>query len=332
MTRPKWPLRDLPSATPATPPLPPQDSGTDWVTNQIELLARRCGAVVGVCAQEIGGPWRVEYQAQRRFFMASTFKVALAATVLQAVGRGELSLDEVIEVPRARHMVGSGVIMPAFVHEGLALSVVNLLEVMMSESDNTATDVLMARIGGPQCVQQWLAEVGVQGMRVDRNIDRMVRDFCALGDEGTPLEAAARMFSAPGFDPESVFDFNARLEADDRDTTTPAGMADLLSGLATGQFLSVASTTLLEGMMLRVRGARSLRLLARLPAGTPVAHKPGTAAGVINDAGWITLPDGRRFVAAVFSRHGLTPRVQREQMVEEVGRLLYSAFAEAPQR
>ena len=44
-----------------------------------------------------------------------------------------------------------------------------------------------------------------------------------------------------------------------------------------------------------------------LPAGTPVAHKTGTVGGVANDVGYVTLPDGRRFAVAIFTRSSTTP-------------------------
>ena len=68
------------------------------------------------------------------------------------------------------------------------------------------------------------------------------------------------------------------------------------------------------------------RLGGLLPRNTPVAHKTGTVGGVANDAGYITLPDGRRFAIVVFTRGSNTPPTDRERAVAEVARTLYDYF------
>lgn len=332
--RPKWPLREQAGTPAAPPPLPTQEAGTNWVTSQIADLARRCGAVVGVCAYEVGTDRRIEYQANMRFTMASTFKVALACAVLQAVDRGELRLSEMIELPRASQ-IPEGVVSMMFVQEGIALSVANLLEVMMSDSDNSTTDVLMARVGGASVVQRVVDACGVRGLRVDRNCEQLLRDYFMGHSDETPLEAAARVMAAPDFDPASFDSYNAQVEADERDTTTPAAMAQLLGKIVEGRVLSADSLALLEGMMLRAQTQRRnwiQRLKAKMPAGTHLAHKGGTLTGALSDVGWLRLPAGRCVVMAVYTRHGITPRPQREHLIEEIGRLLYSAFQETEQR
>lgn len=326
--RPKWPLGPAMAGMTSPPPLPRQQEPRDWIEAQIRDIAVLNGAVVGVCAQALDGSRRVEYQADQRFPMASTYKVALAGAVLQRVDTGNASLSDLLDVPRERH-VYEGVISMMFPHAGMKLSVANLLEVMLTDSDNTATDLLFDYVGGPAAVTAWLDAIGVTGLRVDRTTDRLLRDVYELGDQGTNMQAVERGLQRPGLDRARAHEFLPQVEADDRDTTTPRAMAELLLRLNAGQTLSPASFDFLESAMRRAQTERRTevrRLAARLPAGTPVAHKGGTVAGVVNDVGWIDLPDGRRFVAAVYTRHGIAPRAQRERIVEEIGRLLYGAF------
>jgi len=326
--RPKWPIDSTIREPGPELALPAQEQPRDWIEAQIRDIAQRYGAMVGVCAREVGGSRGIDYQAGLRFPMASTYKVALAGAVLSAIDAGHGSLSTMLDVPRARH-VHEGVVSMMFRHEGMALSVANLIDVMVADSDNTATDLLFDHVGGPEAVMRWLDSVGVKGMRVDRTTDRIMRDVYALGDDGTNIQAVERQLAVPGFDYSQVSEFLPAVEAESRDTTTPRAMADLLLRLNSDELLSPASFAFLESAMRRGYAQRQpaiRRLAARLPVGTPVAHKGGTLAGVINDVGWIDLPDGRRFVAAVFTRHGIAPRQERERIPEEVGRLLYAAF------
>lgn len=327
--KPKWPLTSqAPKVTASVAELPVQAAAASWIEGQIKLIAERGGAVIGVCARDVDGTRCIEYQAECRFPMASTYKVAIAGAVLSAVDRGEIVLSEMIDVPRRKQVI-EGVVSMMFVHEGMALSLINLLEVMMADSDNSATDLLLERIGGPTKVMQWLEALNIEGIRIDRTTDRILRDSYGLDEDSTNLDVAMRKLAAPGFDPASIVTYRTAIEADERDTATPRAMTALLVKLASGDLLSVSSTQLLEGMMLRChtqRHAEMQRLKARLPAGTPVAHKSGTLAGVANDVGWITMPDGRRVAITVFTRYGISPLARREQILEEVGHLIYRCF------
>jgi beta-lactamase class A len=72
------------------------------------------------------------------------------------------------------------------------------------------------------------------------------------------------------------------------------------------------------------------RLKGLLPMGTPVAHKTGTAGGIANDVGYITLPDGRRFAIAVFTNRSETSVSDRDRAIAEIARMLFDYFYLAP--
>jgi len=102
-------------------------------------------------------------------------------------------------------------------------------------------------------------------------------------------------------------------------------MLQLLLAIDSGKALSKKSREFLLAVMSRTStGGRRLRGL--LPKGTPVADKTGTIGGVANDVGYITLPDGRRFAIAVYTKSSTTPEVDREKAIAEVTRSLYDFF------
>jgi beta-lactamase class A len=93
--------------------------------------------------------------------MASTVKVAVAATYLSYVEKGDRSLDDTI----------SGV------------SAAALMKRMLVNSDNHATDLLIKNLGGPDTVQKWLDWHDVSGLRIDRTISQLLRDKRDLYDQ-----------------------------------------------------------------------------------------------------------------------------------------------------
>jgi beta-lactamase class A len=72
-----------------------------------------------------------------------------------------------------------------------------------------------------------------------------------------------------------------------------------------------------------VTGSR--RLKGMLPGGTPVAHKTGTLAGVSDDVGIITLPNGHHLAIAVFAK-GMRSEWERDRSIAQLARLLYEGF------
>ncbi|MGH8237739.1 MAG: serine hydrolase, partial [Steroidobacteraceae bacterium] len=151
------------------------------LTTEIEDLARPIGGMVGVAAWRLdGGGARVVVNGRERFPMASTFKIAVAGAVFAAIDAGRMRLDQSVAIDPALH-VPSEVIADRFIHPGVSLSVHNLLELMLTESDNTATDVLMALVGGAPVVTAWVERQRVDGQRIDRDTAGILRDFLGLG-------------------------------------------------------------------------------------------------------------------------------------------------------
>src|SRR4051812_16585514 len=146
---------------------------------QTELthLAAPAEGVIGVAAWRLDGRGpRVLVNADQAFPMASTFKVAVAGRILSEVDRGQISLDQQVPVPHAM-MVESEGLASTFHYGSVSASVRDLLELMLTVSDNTATDVLTKLAGGPGPVTAWVRAQGIEGLRVDRDTAGLIRDF-----------------------------------------------------------------------------------------------------------------------------------------------------------
>lgn len=228
-------------------------------------LQSRCGGKLGVFVQDTGSGDFVSFNAESRFAMASTFKVLLAATVLQRVDTGTVSLDQTVAFGR-RDLLSYAPVATRRVGEG-RMSVRDLLAASLELSDNTAANLLLALVGGPSAVTDFVRATGDLTTRLDR------------------------------VEPE----LNTNLAGDLRDTTTPIAMARTLQAVALGRHhLSIASRAHLQAWMVAASTGKR-RLRAGLPDTWRVGDKTGSGDnGAYNDVAvaWPTV--GTPIVWSVF--------------------------------
>jgi beta-lactamase class A len=274
---------------------------------------------VGVAAWRLDGKGPVLlFNADEAFPMASTFKVAVAGAVLARVEKGETRLDKMITIEPDR-MDPSEIIAARFIHPGVALSVYNLLELMLTQSDNTAADYMVDEAGGPEAVTAWVRAQGVRALRVDGGVDELFRRYYGLGPGPMmeTLEAKAKVdpsIAALSGKPHRAFD------VDPRDTASPRAMAELLTKIFNGRALNRESTRILTEMMARCRtGAHRLR--GMMPPDAEIADKTGTIGGTVNDVGVITLPgDAGKVAVVVFIKASDASEEARAQTIAQIGR------------
>ena len=184
------------------------------------------------------------------------------------------------------------------------------------------------RAGGPQALNNWIQSIGIRGQRIDSNtaqlLSRAKVTGAAAGDE-TAMEAA---LSARQRDARDLP--NIAFAADPRDTSTPRAMNDLLAAIHHGRALKPGSSAALLAIMARCKTGKA-RLPGMLPPGTLIAHKTGTVNGLGNDAGIISLPDGRVFAISVFVMKDRRGHEVRDRIMAEVARAAYDYFQFAPE-
>src|SRR4051795_3535888 len=127
---------------------------------QLSYLVAGKSADVGIAALDLSTGESISIKGDTAFPMASTVKVAVAALYLAQVDHGRRSLDDTIRGQSARRLMAR----------------------MLIHSDNRATDILLADLGGPTAVHKWLADNGVTGLRVDRTIAQLLSDKRDLWD------------------------------------------------------------------------------------------------------------------------------------------------------
>lgn len=222
-------------------------------------------ARLGVVAVDTGSGRRVEHRADERFAYASTFKALLAAAVLDSATDAEL--DEVIRFTSS-DLVTYSPVTENRVGEGMTRR--ELADAAVRFSDNTAANLLLDDLGGPQALARALRAVG-------DDVTHPVRTEPALNE------------AAPG---------------DDRDTSTPRALAASLRAFAVDDALSATDRQVLNGWLQGNTTGDDL-IRAGVPAGWLVGDKTGSGGyGTRNDIAVITPPGRPPIVLAVLSDKG----------------------------
>ncbi|HYV06556.1 MAG TPA: class A beta-lactamase [Blastocatellia bacterium] len=311
---------------------PASDPALQRLEREMARVAKVSGGVVGATAIHLETGRRVSLNGAERFPMASTFKVPLAVQLLTRVDKGELKLDQTIEVKQSDLHPGSGTLSDLFNKGGLSVSVRNLMELMLLISDNSATDILLREAGGGEAVTGRMRSLGIEGINVNRSCARLIADWVGVSnlppEETWTPEMFKVLFSA--VKPEEQKAAVARFDSDTRDTSTPDGMAALLERIFRRDLLKPESAELLLDIMRRCRTGEA-RLRGILPDGTEIAHKTGTIGRSTNDVGIITLPDGAGHLAiAVFVKASDKDGAARERAIAEVARAAHDFFLFQP--
>jgi beta-lactamase class A len=298
---------------------------------ELRRIAEATGGRMGVSALGVKSGERIQLDSGVRYPMASTFKIPVAMTLLDQVDRHALALSEPIEILPGDLSPGSGEINKSMVDEGSsskATTLGALLEAMMLVSDNTATDHLMARLGGPQTVTAHLRALGVTDIEVSRPAAQLVADSWGFTLPQAGERDRRSLVRLQHRTPQAVRErAAANFLGDARDTTTPDAMVTLLAALVTGKALGKASTTLLLDTMARCQTGPG-RIRGQLPRGLPVAHKTGTLRHVTtNDVGILTLPrGGGPLLAAIYLTASPQPLAEQERAIASAAVALYRYY------
>ncbi len=278
----------------------PQTFNATYATplaQRVAMLADGSNGRIGVAAIDLATGEEVAVLGDQRFPMASTSKIAIAATFMEGVeqGRWSLSSEFPLLVPVASKKFSTAV---APVQKGQYLPAIDLIELMITRSSNPATDALLSVVGGPKAVNDWARRNGIREFSLNRDIATLVRD------DGE-------------FDPSSYIDI--------RDSASPRAMAGLLAGLYQGKYLKRGSSQVILDAMSRTKtGARRIR--GMMPGEAQVLNKTGSLSNTSSDIGIVKMPDGRAFAVAIYVT-GQGAKGTREARIASIARALYDGFS-----
>jgi beta-lactamase class A len=280
--------------------------------SRVEEAVRTLRGTMGVAAKDLTRGTTVFVNADTPFPTASVIKVGVMVEAFHQVAEGRLRKDDAITLEDASKVNGSGVLQR--LHDGLVLTVADLLDLMMTVSDNTATNLLIARVGTAS-VDRRLASYGLAHTKLFRPTFRDGR---------------------PDVFPEEEKEFGLGV-------TTPREMARLMELIAEGKVVDRASS---EAMIAIMREQAFRTMIPRALPETDdvvIADKPGwdtekhpdgsgVKRHVRGDAAIVTTPRGR-YVIAIHARQVADTRWGPDNeavvLAGRIARMIHDAFAGA---
>lgn len=273
-------------------------SSTARLRVKMGQIAQATHGPVGAAVLLVESGQTIALHGEQHFPMQSVYKLPIGMAVLHQVDQRALRLDQWVQItphdltPPSRYSP----IAQKYPH-GTTMTVSALLEAMMTVSDGTASDVLLRLVGGPQAVTTYLRGLGVRNIVVATSEAAMAQnDFVQY-----------------------------------KNWATPDAMVELLRPLQHGEELTAPSRQrLLALMSVHKRGKQ---LSGLLPIGTVIAHKSGGSGTVdgltraTNDAGIVTLPDGRHLAIAVFVSDTRADTQTRDLVIAQIARAAWDFFS-----
>ena len=205
------------------------------------------------------------------FNSASVIKIPVLVLAFQMAERGEINLDDRITIRKEDIRGGSGIF--RYHDTGLQPTVRDVLMQMVITSDNTATDLAIAKVGGVATVNAWLAKQGYAGQRLTQTTGDLFAKYNALA----PTD-----------------DRNGKTNTDKSywlGEITAKGMGLMFEGIEKKTIASAASC---DAMLRMLRGQQAgQRRLNHFIQALVVAHKTGDFPPVLaNDVGIIYARSG----------------------------------------
>jgi beta-lactamase class A len=151
----------------------------------LDAIVAHAGGEVALAAMNLTTGEEIGRNAERSMPTASVFKLPLLAEVFRQAEAGAIDLDERVTLRAEDVVMGSGILRDF--GPGLRPALRDLAMMMIIVSDNSATNLLLDRVGGPPRVNATMRELGLPSIVVHRRID-----FGEITTNGSLAEAAPR--------------------------------------------------------------------------------------------------------------------------------------------
>ena len=293
----------------------------------IRSIIQDSGAEMAVSALHLESGQRTDVDADRVFPMCSVLKIPVLVEAFRQIEEGRFTLDDRWQLTTAEKNLPSGNLV--FFDDGLEPTVKDLLTLMIIISDNTATDMVIHRLGQGS-VTSTMHDLGLTDIHVPLTIREMFDDLLPSSD---PTQDMLALAAGPRNRDGICYSLGP-----DNDVGTPAALTELLARIWRGEAVSRSACDAMLEILLKQQ--LNDRLPRYLPPGTPCAHKTGTLPGIRNDSGIIYGNENTHVAVTVFSRWddervSDDPVASSEQPIAidaafgRIGRLLYDTFGDA---
>ncbi len=277
---------------PAAPPIAKLEA-------RILRVTRLLNATWGIYIKCLETGEEVAINADQPMDTMSVIKIPLMAAAFRQIEAGKFALADRVPLTDAAKRPGTGIIRS--LDPGVQLTVKDLLTLMIIVSDNTATDLIYDKVGGPEAVNRLMAEWGLKSIRATGTADAWFK----------ALRAAP---SVEAFHREAKTPFGL---------SSPRDMGRLLERIQKGEAIDKQASDLMLQML---RGQVYSSRLPRYVSGYRIAHKTGDFLPYIgNDVGILESPT-RHIIMSVFTANHFGAGVNLEDAIGRVAELTGNYF------
>lgn len=254
-------------------------------------IEEESGGRLGVALVDSTGALLLGFNRDEAFPMCSTFKAPLAAAILKGAEAGKFGLEGQVAFSKADLLDHA----PA-VKQNLKrgrMSMEELAKAAVAVSDNSAANLLLPMVGGPEGLTAFVRAHGDTVTRLDRNEPAL----------------------------------NENLEGDPRDTTSPAAMASLMARLLFKDLQPDSAERLRAWLNASTTGDRRIR--AGLPKGWTSGSKTGSCGTAFNDVALVKSPTGEEYLLAIYLDRPKVEAKAAEAAIAETARAALEFAAKA---
>lgn len=260
---------------------------TDWmalkeaVTGQVAKFKGEAGILI----KDLDMNWEISFNKDKLFPSASLVKIPIMVSCFYAIQEGKIKLNNIVKLKSTDKVAGSGILKD--IHTGKEFSIEDLLELMIADSDNTATNMLINQLG----------------------FKYLNTSFKSLGLKNTNLS-------------RKMIDFQSRSQGIENYTTTQ-DLANILEKIYRKEVVNRK----VSDQCIRLLKQQKIndRIPNYLPVELSIAHKTGLERTVCHDVGIVYTSKGN-FLVCVLTKHSETTSKLVKEFIATIASCVYSYY------
>lgn len=277
----------------------------DDLRQKIEQIVASKNAVVGVSIIGNNGKDKISINGEKRFPMQSVFKLHIGLAMLSEIDKGTFTFEQKVEIQKKDLLPDLYSPIRDEFPDGTTLTITEILEYTVSQSDNVGCEVLLRMLGGPQTVENYFVKNKFKDISIKINEEVMQANWELQFQNWTTPKAANKVLE--------TFYFNKK------------------------NLLSQRSYDFIWRIMRETSTGKN-RLKGQLPVGTVVAHKTGSSGvnkktgitAAVNDIGIVFLPNGKHFFISIFVTDSKEDTATNEKIIADIAKASWDYFASKP--
>jgi len=302
-------------------------SWLEVLERRLTHLADSLTADWGIYVRFVNGGAEVAINADREQDTMSLIKVPILVTLMRKVEAGEIDLATRVTLADDDKRLGTGVLF--LFDAGATLTLKDAAWLMIVISDNTATDIVLEAVGGPEAVNATMARLGLGAIRMTGDALTWFRALGGSMDAELAVLPAGE-FARRGYPYKTPASFAAARERYHfGDSSRPFSVA---SARSLGQLMLLiyegrcASPESCVRMRAMLRGQQLQTMLPKYLWGVVAEHKTGNFPPFISsDIGIFTPSAGSPVIISIMTQRHRGQRALVEDTVARMGELIIHA-------